>query len=153
MPKAIMFASCAAALALAACGNKADQAADASNQASQAAADAGGIATSANVAADFTNSAVAAGNATVLKPAEDACATALALCDLVEEAGFPAGAVNVVTGRGAVAGAALAAHPGVDFVSFTGSPEVGLDLDLGRAFLKKFLPPESNHLAHKTRCV
>ncbi|MFD6319473.1 aldehyde dehydrogenase family protein [Methylorubrum populi] len=69
--------------------------------------------------------ALAVGNATVLKPAEDACATALALVDLLEEAGFPRGAVNIVTGRGAVAGAALAAHPGVDFVSFTGSPEVG----------------------------
>ena len=69
--------------------------------------------------------ALAVGNATVLKPAEDACATALALVDLLEEVGFPRGAVNIVTGRGAVAGAALAAHPGVDFVSFTGSPEVG----------------------------
>ena len=69
--------------------------------------------------------ALAVGNATVLKPAEDACATALALADLVNEAGFPKGAVNIVTGRGAGAGAALAAHPGVDFVSFTGSPEVG----------------------------
>lgn len=69
--------------------------------------------------------ALAVGNATVLKPAEDACATALALVDLLEEAGFPRGAVNIVTGRGAVAGAALAAHSGVDFVSFTGSPEVG----------------------------
>lgn len=69
--------------------------------------------------------ALAAGNATVLKPAEDACATALALADLVKEAGFPNGAVNIVTGLGAGAGAALAAHQGVDFVSFTGSPEVG----------------------------
>lgn len=69
--------------------------------------------------------ALAAGNATVLKPAEDASACALALCDLVNEAGFPAGAVNIVTGKGAIVGAALAAHPNVDFMSFTGSPEVG----------------------------
>ncbi len=69
--------------------------------------------------------ALAAGNATVLKPAEDASGSALALCDLVNEAGFPAGAVNVVTGKGAIVGSALAAHPGVDFMSFTGSPEVG----------------------------
>ncbi len=69
--------------------------------------------------------ALAVGNATVLKPAEDACATALALADLVGEAGFPAGSVNIVTGSGAGAGAMLAAHHGVDFVSFTGSPEVG----------------------------
>lgn len=69
--------------------------------------------------------ALAVGNATVLKPAEDACASALRLAELVMEAGFPEGAVNVVTGRGAVAGSALVSHPGVDFVSFTGSPEVG----------------------------
>ncbi|MBV9653068.1 MAG: aldehyde dehydrogenase family protein [Acetobacteraceae bacterium] len=68
---------------------------------------------------------LAMGNATVLKPAEEASASALRLTALSEEAGFPAGAINVVTGRGAVAGAALTAHPGVDFLSFTGSPEVG----------------------------
>ncbi len=69
--------------------------------------------------------ALAAGNATVLKPAEDACAISLRLAELVIEAGIPPGALNVVTGRGSVAGAALASHPGVDFISFTGSPEVG----------------------------
>lgn len=69
--------------------------------------------------------ALAAGNATVLKPAEDACATPLRLAELAREAGFPNGAINVVTGRGPVSGAALASHPGVDFISFTGSPAVG----------------------------
>ena len=69
--------------------------------------------------------ALAAGNATVLKPAEDACATALNLVSLATEAGLPAGAINIVTGTGQAAGAALAAHRGVDFMSFTGSPEVG----------------------------
>ena len=68
---------------------------------------------------------LAVGNATVLKPAEDASASALRLVELAAEAGFPAGAINIVTGRGQVAGAALASHPGVDFMSFTGSPEVG----------------------------
>jgi aldehyde dehydrogenase (NAD+) len=68
---------------------------------------------------------LAVGNATILKPAEDACASSLRLAALVAEAGFPDGAVNVVTGRGELAGAALATHPGVDFLSFTGSPEVG----------------------------
>lgn len=68
---------------------------------------------------------LAVGNATVLKPAEDASASALRLVELAAEAGFPEGAINVVTGRGATAGAALASHPGVDFMSFTGSPEVG----------------------------
>ena len=69
--------------------------------------------------------ALAMGNAAVLKPAEDASLTALALADLAAEAGFPAGALNVVTGLGEEAGAALTAHPGIGHVSFTGSPEVG----------------------------
>jgi aldehyde dehydrogenase (NAD+) len=68
---------------------------------------------------------LAVGNAVVLKPAEDACDSSLRLGELVAEAGFPEGAVNIVTGRGPVAGAALAAHRGIDFLSFTGSPIVG----------------------------
>lgn len=68
---------------------------------------------------------LAVGNATVLKPAEDASASALRLAELAAEAGFPEGALNIVTGQGATAGAALAAHHGVDFMSFTGSPQVG----------------------------
>jgi aldehyde dehydrogenase (NAD+) len=70
--------------------------------------------------------ALAMGNAIVIKPAEDACLSVLRIAALAQEVGFPPGAVNVVTGRGAVAGAALTAHPGVDFLSFTGSPEVGV---------------------------
>ena len=69
--------------------------------------------------------ALAMGNATVLKPAEEACLTPLRIAGLAAETGFPEGAINVVTGLGEEAGAALAAHPGIDFVSFTGSPEVG----------------------------
>jgi aldehyde dehydrogenase (NAD+) len=69
--------------------------------------------------------ALAMGNAIVLKPAEDTSLTALALARLAEEAGFPPGAFNVVTGLGEEAGAALAAHPGISHISFTGSPEVG----------------------------
>ncbi|MBT8410095.1 MAG: aldehyde dehydrogenase family protein [Alphaproteobacteria bacterium] len=69
--------------------------------------------------------ALAMGNACVLKPAEEACLTALAFARIAEEAGLPAGALNVVPGRGEVAGAALAAHPGIDHVSFTGSAPVG----------------------------
>ncbi len=68
---------------------------------------------------------LAMGNAIVLKPAEDTPLTALALGRLAGEAGFPAGAFNVVTGLGEEAGAALAAHPGIRHISFTGSPEVG----------------------------
>ena len=70
--------------------------------------------------------ALAMGNATVLKPAEDACLTALRIGALAVEAGFPPGAINIVTGRGATAGQALADHRSIDFISFTGSPEVGV---------------------------
>ena len=69
--------------------------------------------------------ALATGNAPVLKPAEDACLTPLAFCDIANEAGLPAGALNVVTGLGEEAGAALVAHAGVRLITFTGSPEVG----------------------------
>lgn len=69
--------------------------------------------------------ALAMGNACVMKPAEDACLTPLRLAELAAEAGLPEGALNVVPGLGEEAGAALAAHPGIDFISFTGSPEVG----------------------------
>ncbi|ETX30819.1 aldehyde dehydrogenase family protein [Roseivivax isoporae] len=77
--------------------------------------------------------ALAMGNATVLKPAEDACLTALRLAELARDAGFPAGAINVVPGRGEVAGAALSRHAGVDFLSFTGSPEVGTQVQVAAA--------------------
>jgi aldehyde dehydrogenase (NAD+) len=69
--------------------------------------------------------ALAVGNATVLKPAEEAPLTALRLARLAIEAGLPAGLFNVVTGYGESAGAALVAHPGIDHISFTGSVEVG----------------------------
>jgi aldehyde dehydrogenase (NAD+) len=69
--------------------------------------------------------ALAMGNAAVLKPAEDTPLSALRVAELAAAAGLPEGALNVVTGLGEEAGAALAAHPGIDFVSFTGSNEVG----------------------------
>ena len=69
--------------------------------------------------------ALAAGNACVVKPAEDASLTILHVAGLTRQAGFPDGALNVVTGLGRTAGAALAGHPGIDFLSFTGSPETG----------------------------
>ena len=69
--------------------------------------------------------ALAMGNACVLKPAEEACLTALAFARIAQEAGLPPGALNVVPGLGEEAGAALAAHPGVRHVSFTGSVAVG----------------------------
>jgi acyl-CoA reductase-like NAD-dependent aldehyde dehydrogenase len=69
--------------------------------------------------------ALTAGNAVVLKPAQQSSLSALILGELALEAGFPAGAINVVSGSGAAIGAQLAAHPGVDKVSFTGSTAVG----------------------------
>jgi aldehyde dehydrogenase (NAD+) len=69
--------------------------------------------------------ALAMGNAMVVKPAEDACLSILKIAQLALEAGVPRGILNIVTGLGTEAGAALAAHPGVDFVTFTGSPQVG----------------------------
>ena len=69
--------------------------------------------------------ALAAGNTAVIKPASNTPLTTLYFCKLVEEAGFPAGAINVVSGFGDTAGTALAGHPGINRMGFTGSPEVG----------------------------
>ncbi len=69
--------------------------------------------------------ALAMGNACVLKPAEEACLTALAFARIADDAGLPAGALNVVPGLGEEAGAALSAHAGVQHLSFTGSVAVG----------------------------
>ena len=69
--------------------------------------------------------ALAAGNACVVKPAEDACLSLLRVAELAAAAGLPDGALNIVTGLGREAGAALAAHPGIDHISFTGSPPTG----------------------------
>ena len=77
------------------------------------------------ITANKLSAALAAGCTVVLKPAELAPMTGLRLAELVLEAGFPAGTVNVVTGLGAAAGAALVAHPGVDKISFTGSTATG----------------------------
>ncbi|HEX8473862.1 MAG TPA: aldehyde dehydrogenase family protein [Pyrinomonadaceae bacterium] len=69
--------------------------------------------------------ALAAGNTIVLKPAEQTPVGAMELGKLIQEAGFPDGVVNIVPGYGETAGAALAGHPGIDKVAFTGSTEVG----------------------------
>jgi len=69
--------------------------------------------------------ALAAGCTLVLKPAEQTSVTALRLADLVAEAGFPAGVINVVTGNGHTAGDRLVKHPDVDKIAFTGSTEIG----------------------------
>ena len=69
--------------------------------------------------------ALAAGNVCVVKPAEDACLSLIRVAQLAAEVGFPAGAINIVTGLGHEVGDALAKHPGIDHISFTGSPNVG----------------------------
>ncbi len=69
--------------------------------------------------------ALAAGNVCVVKPSEDACLSLLRVAELAAEVGFPAGTINIVTGYGHEVGDALARHPGIDHISFTGSPRVG----------------------------
>jgi len=69
--------------------------------------------------------ALAAGNTVILKPAEQTPLSALALAELVQQAGLPDGVLNVIPGFGETAGAALAAHMDVDKIAFTGSTEVG----------------------------
>ena len=76
---------------------------------------------------------LAVGNATVVKPAEDACLSLLKVAQLAAEAGFPEGALNIVTGLGSEAGQALTEHPGIDHISFTGSPGTGAKVAMAAA--------------------
>ena len=78
-----------------------------------------------NIAVTHMAAALAAGCTVVLKPAEQTPLSAIRLCELAEEVGFPPGVINLVTGYGATAGAALAAHPDVDKIAFTGSTQTG----------------------------
>lgn len=77
--------------------------------------------------------ALAAGNACVLKPAEDASLSSLAFGAIALEAGLPAGALNIVTGFGAEVGQALAEHPDVQYLSFTGSVATGARIQAAAA--------------------
>ncbi len=70
-------------------------------------------------------STLAAGNAAVIKPAEEACMSCLRMTEYLAELGLPSGVLNLVTGLGEEAGAALSGHPGIDLIAFTGSPAVG----------------------------
>ncbi len=72
--------------------------------------------------------ALAAGNTVILKPAQVTPLSALRLAEVAQEAGLPPGVLNVVPGRGSVAGTALVEHPGVDKISFTGSTAVGREI-------------------------
>ncbi len=94
--------------------------------------------------------AMAAGCTMVLKPAEDTSLTAIRLGELMVEAGFPPGVFNIVTGLGSAAGAALAAHPGVDKIAFTGSTETGKRIvEAARGNLKKL----TLELGGKSPCI
>ncbi|MFD0669540.1 aldehyde dehydrogenase family protein [Ramlibacter sp. MAHUQ-53] len=77
--------------------------------------------------------ALAAGNTCVVKPAEDACLSVLRVAQLAADCGFPAGAINVVTGLGHEAGDALVRHPEVDHISFTGSSQTGVQVQQAAA--------------------
>jgi len=74
------------------------------------------------------SAAAVAGNAVIIKPSEQTPVIASRLMDLVIEAGFPPGVINLLTGRGSEIGNRLVAHPQVDFIAFTGSMEVGLKI-------------------------
>ena len=91
--------------------------------------------------------ALAAGNCCVLKPAEDACLTALAFADLAKEAGLPDGVLNVVPGLGSEAGAALSGHDGIDHISFTGSVVTGSMIQMAAA---KHVKPVTLELGGKS---
>ena len=86
--------------------------------------------------------ALAAGNTCVLKPASTTPLSALLLAEIIQQADLPPGVVNVLTGAGSVAGAALVAHPGIDKVAFTGSTEIGKDLQRALAGTGKHLTLE-----------
>ena len=77
--------------------------------------------------------ALAMGNAVVMKPAEEACLTPLKITQLAHDVGFPPGAINVITGIGEQAGAALSNSNDINFISFTGSPEVGTLVQIAAA--------------------
>ncbi|WP_298801801.1 aldehyde dehydrogenase family protein [uncultured Lentibacter sp.] len=91
--------------------------------------------------------ALAAGNTCVLKPAEDACLTALAFADMAREAGLPDGVLNVVPGLGREAGAALSGHDGIDHISFTGSVATGSLIQMAAA---KHVKPVTLELGGKS---
>lgn len=94
--------------------------------------------------------ALAAGCTVVLKPSEEASLTPLRFGELALAAGVPPGVINIVTGFGGTAGAALAAHPGVDKIVFTGSHVTGQSIVTASAGNLKRL---SEPIASQARCA
>jgi (Z)-2-((N-methylformamido)methylene)-5-hydroxybutyrolactone dehydrogenase len=82
--------------------------------------------------------ALAAGNTVVVKPSEFTSASILELMPLFEQAGFPPGVVNVVTGTGGRCGAALTSHPGIDRIAFTGGPQTAIAI--ARSAAERLIP-------------
>lgn len=95
--------------------------------------------------------ALAAGCVCVLKPAEQTPLTALHVAALSKEAGFPPGVINVITGYGPTAGAAIASHPDIRKVAFTGSTEIGKIIM--KAAAESNLKKVSLELGGKSPCV
>lgn len=89
-----------------------------------------------NLVAHKVGPAIAAGNTVVLKPASQTPLSALALADLFAEAGLPAGALNIIPGKGSIVGEKLVKDPRVAAITFTGSPEVGIAMK-NKAGLKR----------------
>ncbi|TMV45638.1 aldehyde dehydrogenase family protein [Paenibacillus mesophilus] len=89
-----------------------------------------------NLVAHKVGPAIAAGNTVVLKPASQTPLSALALADLFAEAGLPAGALNIIPGKGSVVGEKLVKDPRIAAITFTGSPEVGIAMK-NKAGLKR----------------
>ena len=94
--------------------------------------------------------ALAAGNACVVKPAEDACLSLLRIAELAAECGFPEGAVNIVTGYGHEARQVLADAAGIDHISFTGSARIGTLIAQSAA--KRHVPPVTLEAARVPDC-
>ena len=89
-----------------------------------------------NISASKIGPAIVAGNTVVLKPPTQGSLSALYLAEIFNKAGLPAGVLNTVTGRGSEIGDYLATHPGINFINFTGSTEVGQHI----ASLSKMIP-------------
>ena len=95
--------------------------------------------------------ALAMGNAAVVKPAEEACLTVIEFTRIAEEAGLPPGALNLVTGTGEEAGAALSGHPDINHISFTGSVMTGALVQAAAARLRRSSAPPAR--IGSTMCV
>jgi 1-pyrroline-5-carboxylate dehydrogenase len=105
----------------------------------------------ASLAIGPAGAALVAGNTVILKPSHQGYLTALKLYECFVDAGLPAGVLNVITGPGGVAGAALVEHPGVDGITFTGSYDVGMHIY--REFPKRYPQPAICEMGGKNPAI